>query len=313
MTRLIRVSFLQFAVFLLFLGSASAQVIYERLPTHCCAWGVGPVVSVATAFSVASTSEVRRISWWGGYASSGTPGDDFTVTIHEDAAGQPGNVLATYQHASVTRSPTGNWVQPPSGSFPGYPEYLFTFTLPAGLILQGSQTYWLDLFDLTTTTAAHLWEMSISDDSGLVALGSGGNWGAPANTVELPAFRLENTPPFIFQFTGFLEPITTGVTNIANAGRSIPVTWRVTDLSGNAVNDPLSFAGLLSFEAACDSDTGSASVTEDPSGSSGLLSLGNGYWRFVWKTQRAYAETCRRMYVKLSDGQMSDQVKFRFH
>jgi hypothetical protein len=119
-------------------------------------------------------------------------------------------------------------------------------------------------------------------------------------------------PPFQFQFTGFGEPITMGVTNTAQAGRAIPVIWRLTDLNGNPISDPTSFSGISSFQTACDLNSQTDPVDDHSSGSSSLQYLGNGYWQFNWKTEKTYAKTCRRMYLKLSDGQMSDQVKFSF-
>jgi hypothetical protein len=115
-----------------------------------------------------------------------------------------------------------------------------------------------------------------------------------------------------FQFDGFAEPVTMGVTNMATAGRAIPLKWRLTDLMNNPVDDSSSFVGVFSYQIACDGSAVTDAVEEYASGTSGLQYIGDGNWQFNWSTQRQYSRTCRRMYLKLSDGQTSDQVKFQF-
>lgn len=122
----------------------------------------------------------------------------------------------------------------------------------------------------------------------------------------------ETVNNFRYQFTGFGEPVSMGVTNTAQAGRTIPIVWRLTDLTGTPIGDPGSFAGIFSFQTACNTATQTESVEAYTSGASSLQYLGGGYWQFNWKTEKSYAKTCRRMYLKLSDGQMSDQVKLQF-
>ena len=100
--------------------------------------------------------------------------------------------------------------------------------------------------------------------------------------------------------------------NIMQAGRAVPIIWRLTDLEGEPVDHPESFAGIHSFQTACDGLTTTTVLEEYASGSSGQQYLGNGYWQLNWKTQKGYSGTCRRVYVKFSDHQTSDQVKFQF-
>jgi hypothetical protein len=123
-------------------------------------------------------------------------------------------------------------------------------------------------------------------------------------TPEASAFR--------YQFSGFGEPVSMDRTNRARAGRTIPILWRLTDLTGAPVSDSSSFGGAFSFQTACDGAAPADPVEANTSGASSLQYLGDGYWQFNWKTEKAYANTCRRFYLKFSDGQMSAQAKFQF-
>jgi hypothetical protein len=116
---------------------------------------------------------------------------------------------------------------------------------------------------------------------------------------------------YSYIFTGFSSPIDMGVTNIAKAGQTVPVKWRLTDADGVPVSDPASFANLLSQPYNCDAGAPSDAI-ETYAGSSGLQYLGDGYWQFNWKTPKSYAGKCRTMYVEFHGGLTSPVVAFRF-
>jgi len=105
-----------------------------------------------------------------------------------------------------------------------------------------------------------------------------------------------------YTFSGFQQPIDNGVPNTANAGQTIPVKWRLTDIStGAPISDPSSFVSVTSSvtPAACG---GSPDAVETYSGQSGLQYLGDGNWQFNWKTPKEYAGQCRTMSLNLADG-----------
>jgi hypothetical protein len=52
-------------------------------------------------------------------------------------------------------------------------------------------------------------------------------------------------------FGGFFDPIDPAGVNVARAGRTVPVTWRLTDANGSPVSDPASFVSLASKTIAC--------------------------------------------------------------
>jgi len=120
-----------------------------------------------------------------------------------------------------------------------------------------------------------------------------------------------------YSFTGFYQPIDMPVTgqiiwNSADAGRTIPVKWTLA-VGGVPVSNPTSFAGLVSTPVNCSSGLGSSDETiEQYVGGSGLQYLGNGNWQYNWAVPKNYANTCRVMSVKFSDGSTSPAANFKF-
>jgi hypothetical protein len=131
-----------------------------------------------------------------------------------------------------------------------------------------------------------------------------------SDTSTNPGFQpLLNTNCSIF--TGFSQPIDMAARNIAKAGQTIPVKWRMTDANGVPVSDPASFVNLQSQTGSCEAGVPSDAV-ETYSASSGLQYLGDGYWQFNWKTPKSYAGKCRSMYVEFQGGLTSPTVTFQF-
>jgi hypothetical protein len=102
-----------------------------------------------------------------------------------------------------------------------------------------------------------------------------------------------------------------GATNIAKAGQTIAVKWRLTDANGVPVGEASSFVNLFSQPGSCEAG-GPSDAIETYSGSSGLQYLGDGYWQFNWKTPKAYAGKCRTMYVEFWGDVRSPVVTFKF-
>jgi hypothetical protein len=117
-----------------------------------------------------------------------------------------------------------------------------------------------------------------------------------------------------YNFEGFFSPIDNTFLNIVKAGQAVPAKWRLTDALEAAISDPASFEGLYSYPIGCESLQGNPTdwVEEVASGNSGLQYNGDGYWQFNWKTSKAYAGTCRAMYVKFNSGTTTPVVTFQF-
>jgi hypothetical protein len=118
------------------------------------------------------------------------------------------------------------------------------------------------------------------------------------------------------KFDGFFSPIENNVVNVAKAGQSIPVKWRLTDFNDVAIDDPTSFTALFSYLISCSTLTGDPleAVVEYAAGTSGLQYNGDGYWQFNWKTPKEYAgpNSCRAMFVEFKGGVGSPVVNFQF-
>jgi hypothetical protein len=117
-----------------------------------------------------------------------------------------------------------------------------------------------------------------------------------------------------YVFDGFYAPIDMNLVNLAKAGQSVPVKWRLTDANGAPVADPASFVALKSYSVSCQDFAGDGSdlVEEYAPGSSGLQYLGDGNWQFNWKTPKSYANTCRVLYVLFAGNQKSPEAQFQF-
>ena len=90
--------------------------------------------------------------------------------------------------------------------------------------------------------------------------------------------------------------------NRVQAGRAVPVQFRVLDGAGAPVDDA-SVIDLQVSELTCDGTaTTGTPGTADDAGASSLRSLGDGWWAFTWNTERAWAGSCRALVVGLEGG-----------
>jgi hypothetical protein len=101
------------------------------------------------------------------------------------------------------------------------------------------------------------------------------------------------------------------VINVATAGRTIPVKWRLTDGAGNPVIDPSTFVSVTSGSTTC-STSDPTDAIETYSGSSGLQYIGDGWWQFNWSTPASYVGQCRVMKLNLAGDPNSPTAFFKF-
>jgi hypothetical protein len=118
-------------------------------------------------------------------------------------------------------------------------------------------------------------------------------------------------PPAGFTFTGFFSPVDNPPTvNVVKAGGAVPIKF---SLGGDQGLDILAEGYPASHEIDCSSDaprdpieetatTGNNSLTYDPDTDT---------YTYVWKTAKAWAGTCRKLVVRLSDGS-DHKANFRF-
>jgi hypothetical protein len=114
-----------------------------------------------------------------------------------------------------------------------------------------------------------------------------------------------------FAFTGFFAPIDNGdVLNVMTAGRAVPVKF---SLDGDQGLDILAVGSPSSRQIDCDSGVTLDDVEETSSTGSSSLSYdaASDQYKYVWKTDSAWAGTCRQLTVTLSDG-TTHTTKFKF-
>jgi hypothetical protein len=129
-----------------------------------------------------------------------------------------------------------------------------------------------------------------------------GNWGTAA-CVDL-------TVESGYVFGGFSAPVQSAGTK-AHAGHSFPLRFTLTMAGdGGPVTDPAAITGVMSYDVDCSTLAGDPSSADAEAGS--LDYLGNGLWRFNWQIPDSYADSCRMVFVSLSDGSASPEALFRF-
>jgi hypothetical protein len=105
-----------------------------------------------------------------------------------------------------------------------------------------------------------------------------------------------------FQFTGFTAPVDNpDVLNVAKAGQTVPLKWRLTDASGSPVTG-LAGVSVTAVALACEQGENPDPIEEYAQGTSGLQNLGDGYYQWNWKTPKAYAGLCKTLKLDLGEG-----------
>jgi hypothetical protein len=188
--------------------------------------------SVAENFVVATagpTYGITQIVMWGGYFPENIPNatDDFTILIHTDAGGSPGPVIyARYNLQATTRATTGVVLF-------GVNEYIFTFNLASPCFITTTGTYWIEIYNNSTSSSAFFWETGNHDATNGI-MGSAWTTTTPGVTWNLdPATNLSiqlngdtNVPVELASFTasaseGLVELSWTTVTETNNQGFQI--------------------------------------------------------------------------------------------
>ena len=114
-----------------------------------------------------------------------------------------------------------------------------------------------------------------------------------------------------YRFVGFMKPVKNApVVNLARAGRAIPISFQVMGLHSR--RGPLAGAPV-STEMTCPTSAPSEELDDedgDENSRGGLHGDGSKY-TYVWKTDRSWAGSCRRLVLTLADG-TTHQALFRF-
>lgn len=121
-----------------------------------------------------------------------------------------------------------------------------------------------------------------------------GNHNIYARTFTVPLTPLA--------FSGFFSPVDNPpVVNVAKSGQAIPVKF---SLGGNQGLNVFAAGYPISQQIACDSSSPLDDIEQTVSGGSSSLSYDatTDTYTYVWKTDKAWAKTCRQLTLRLSDG-----------
>jgi hypothetical protein len=116
-----------------------------------------------------------------------------------------------------------------------------------------------------------------------------------------------------YLFTGFISPVNNPPEiNIAKAGQTIPLKWRITDANGSPVMD-LTDVTVAASGLSCDTGTTGDQIEEYATGSTGLQNLGDGYYQWNWKTPKSFTNSCKTLRLDLGESAGSEHIAlFRF-
>ncbi|MES3033798.1 MAG: ExeM/NucH family extracellular endonuclease [Gemmatimonadota bacterium] len=118
--------------------------------------------------------------------------------------------------------------------------------------------------------------------------------------------------PVVFDFRGFLSPVANPpALNDANAGSVVPMKFT---LGGDRGLDVIVPTFPVSRPVACDGS--SPSRDEALTSTVGKIQLrydaATGEYTYLWRTEKAWAGTCREFFIRLTDG-TDETALFRFH
>jgi hypothetical protein len=106
-----------------------------------------------------------------------------------------------------------------------------------------------------------------------------------------------------YTFDGFAQPVDNGgAFNIATAGRTIPLKWRITNAPGAPVTN-LATAKVTTVRMPCAVGAPTDDIETYASTTTGLRNLGDGNYELNWATAKTFAGTCQEMRLDLGEGQ----------
>jgi hypothetical protein len=113
----------------------------------------------------------------------------------------------------------------------------------------------------------------------------------------------------VWPFTGFFPPVDSPPTvNVANAGSSVPVKF---SLGGDRGLEILPPGSPGSVKVGCASGAAEDTLEETATAGQSELRFTGGQYVYVWKTEKAWAGTCRELRITLADGSVR-KASFRF-
>jgi hypothetical protein len=121
----------------------------------------------------------------------------------------------------------------------------------------------------------------------------------------VPVYRVSN-----YHFGGFLAPVSGTDVNTVKAGSGVPVKF---SLGGSFGLGILAAGSPTSNQVACPINNGTSSIDQTSTAGASVLTFdaATGTYTYVWKTEKAWAGSCRQLTLTLLDGQ-SFTASFQF-
>ena len=110
-----------------------------------------------------------------------------------------------------------------------------------------------------------------------------------------------------YNFAGFFQPVDNPPsTNLVKAGQSVPMKFQLT-CGGNFVSDFSVVTGITSVNVVCSGTTETDPIPADDSWLSGLhYDYNTNQFIYIWKTDKSWADKCRKFILTLSDGSIHE-------
>lgn len=126
---------------------------------------------------------------------------------------------------------------------------------------------------------------------------------------DIGAFEREPAQP-PFAFNGFFAPVSNNALNSVKAGQAIPVRF---SLGGDKGLDIFDGGYPASQQVACDMSSGTSPLSETVNAGNSRLTYdaASDTYTFVWKTEKGWSTSCRRLVLRFTDGTTAD-AEFRF-
>jgi hypothetical protein len=190
-----------------------------------------------------------------------------------------------------------------------------TFSLPAratnvqvGLAIDNDVRVWVNGHDVSGGLQRHTWcatrdSFIFTVDDAYINRGGENILAVQAFDYGILAYLdMQVTSDLLptYSFSGFLPPIDPDAVNVVKAGAAVPVNF---SLSGDQGLDIFAEGSPSSIQVACESGDTMNSVEETVTSGGSSLTYDplTDQYTYVWKTDRAWAGTCRQLSVALDD------------
>jgi hypothetical protein len=184
----------------------------------------------------------------------------------------------------------------------------------------GPATELPELENVTAISAGAMHSLALRDNGTVIAWGDNfiGQTDVPAGLTGVVAIAagvahnlaLVELPAY--EFRGFDSPVDNPpAINLAIAGRTIPLKWRLLDSDGNPVTD-LANVEVTTTLTPTNSGATVEPIEEYATGKSGLQNLGNGYYQYNWATPKGYAKSTRTLTLDLGPQGGTHELLFTF-